>query len=479
VKPTQKVIQVSCLILIFFFALGLSIPLCTAHLFFVPAINFDESWAGRIAHRIAFEPGFWPFQGMNAYSAVLSNYVAALFFRMFGSGLVVLRLSGVVQVCLGITCLSLALHRWGEKKAALLFPFFTLCFPALMFNHRYGIEATTFHVLCFGIFSLGLSLVFTQNLNLGRTLIAVGAILGIVSHPFFIAPSLAALLLRVLKPQAIEGKERKYLLWLLLFFFLFFLRVLWLIPEKDKGMGLVGLNTILIVLVYWHSYFIQNFLSARNLKIFYGIAGVLSIPALTFLFCYASTPWAILTATGKITHPSLMIFDAIWVLAVLFYGFWSQSVKKLPAKFLTWGTLSITLCALILIQPSPRCYEIGMIFLSLGFSLLMSKFSNRWSTLFITTWVLLGVLQWKFNYIDPVLSNQTVHREIRLLFVKGISEAYPSHQSLFKKVVDQDCKTTGIDLNYSRTREALEFVSRGKWFPFPNPKCHLSFESHE
>ena len=479
-------------LILFFVFTVFFILLHWSHIFYVPATNYDEVRAGTVTYGIAFQKGYWPFNGSNSYTVVFSDYWAAPFFQLFGSGLLSLRLSALFFVYFGILLISMALSKAGHRIASLVFPFITTFWPALFVNHRYSMEANTFLFFCFGLFLLGCAYLSKSksqtssdfSLHLGTPLVIVGAVLGILSHPLFIAPVLAALIVRLLQSIPLRIYEKKSITGLLFFFFIYFLRLLILIPEKEKGAALLLLDSFLILVVLNHSHFLKwvGFLKSSPLfRIFFGIIFFsLASVAITFLLTFSSTPWTLLTATGEIQHPSLLVLDAsIWVFLIGYYlvGCRAKDRKviwNIPLPWAQWIILSVLICAVILIQPSARCYEIGLVSLSIVLSLVLSKLPPRFLVGLVLLWGVSGTLHWKFNYIDPVLAGKTRFRELRFLFVKGVTETYPSPQTILKTLAEQECNMKGIDPSYySHWKKAVEFVASGEWLPFENPQCRF------
>ena len=144
----------------FFWGLGLLV-LAATHLLWVtrvPGFHFDEAWSASFAHRIAFEPRFWPLAGQSPYTNPWSQYWIAIAFRIFGVSLKVYRAAGISMVLGGVVFLSAALVRRGFERAAAFFPWVVAFSLPLVVNHRFGIELTTFHVFCFGAVIFGVTL---------------------------------------------------------------------------------------------------------------------------------------------------------------------------------------------------------------------------------------------------------------------------------------------------------------------------------
>ena len=180
------------------------------HLIFlsqVPGLHYDEAWAGNFAHRIAADPGFWPLQAMSPYTSAWSHAWAALFFKIFGTSVFSYRLAGVLLAIGGILLLSRALYIIGEKRAASFFPGVAGLIPALLVNHRFGIEITTFHVFCFGLLGWSLAIWVTTKDRKFAAFFGLGlaVLLGVTSHILFLAVVLALWMVTL---KSIRGPNR-------------------------------------------------------------------------------------------------------------------------------------------------------------------------------------------------------------------------------------------------------------------------------
>lgn len=156
-----------------------------------PGLHFDEAWAMNYAWRIVNEPGFWPLTAMSPYTAPWTHYWAALWMKILGPSLLVFRASQVTLSLFGLLCLHLSLPR-GSR---FFFPWALFLLPGLLLNHRFAIELTGFHVLCFGLLAFGLR-------YRTYTLAFAAALLGTTAHILFYGVALGLLF-----ALSLEGKE--------------------------------------------------------------------------------------------------------------------------------------------------------------------------------------------------------------------------------------------------------------------------------
>ena len=428
-------------------------------IFQVPALNYDEVRAGNYTHAIAFSPGSWPFHGSNSYTVVLASYWAAPFYKLFGGGILPLRLSGIISVFLGILLISVALSAIGKKSAARIFPFLVTFWPALFINHRYGIEANTFHVLCLGGLLWGLA-------KRNWPVIALATVAGILTHPFFIAPALAILILILKKHRTkkLSLSDQNWILGLLVFFLFYFIQIGFLIPEKFKAIGLIALDLglILCLMKRWPT----NQFIAKQKKaftfvsiLFYIVSGIATV----FVLTYSSSFWSLQIATGLNDGVGLRSFE-LFLLALIFgsacSAFFIPVRNPLFLSLVQFFLITNFVCLLILIQPSSRCFELSLILLAVLVAWVLGEFRQKIKGIWIFSWILLGCLQWNQHYLKPILEQRTERKLLRFLFVKGVTETYPSAQTTLSQIASQDCSLDGVpkpDLDL--WRDAMVFLN--------------------
>jgi hypothetical protein len=162
------------------------------------------------------------------------------------------------------------------------------------------------------------------------------------------------------------------------------------------------------------------------------------------------------------------------LLGVVFFKLGRNKVPKeiIPIHWISFAILSSVICALILIQPSARCYEIPLLLLAGGISCLLGALPKKLRVTLLLFWIATGALHWHFNYVSPVLAGQTQIRNLQFLFVKGATETYPSSQRLLEILSQNNCRLEGVDPQFVNLwREAIEFLERGRELPFSIPHC--------
>ena len=235
-----------------------------------PAWHLDEAWAGLYAHRIATEPGFWPIQAMVPYTFAWPHYWAALFFKIFGTCVATYRAAGQVAVITGIFLIAESLRKAGEKKAAYFLPGVIAFFPALVINQRWVIDMNTFHVLCVGLFSLGLVTRWKNGSGgLAYVLMGTGGFFGVTSHVVFLGPLLAVWLCLFICGKLERKSDRLFIVTLLISFYPL---LAWIFTHSSDPSQVVRLAAILTVLAaaqgvpprFWASHHASSRLDSRR-----------------------------------------------------------------------------------------------------------------------------------------------------------------------------------------------------------------------
>ncbi|MBI3542402.1 MAG: hypothetical protein HY075_03895 [Deltaproteobacteria bacterium] len=158
----------------------------------VPGLHFDEAWQGNFANRIATEPGFRPTEAMNSYTTPIVHYLLALVFRAFGPSLEAMR-GAYAAMNLGSLALLAALLWWlGERAAVAWFTLMWALLPLAVHDHRFHVEVTGFHSLCFAVLVWGLAL-WRRRPVLSPVLVAASIVAGTYSHVLFISVFAAGL----------------------------------------------------------------------------------------------------------------------------------------------------------------------------------------------------------------------------------------------------------------------------------------------
>ena len=430
--------------------------LLTTHLYRqveIPGIHFDEAWAMNYSWRIAFEQGFWPLKAMSPYTAPWAHYCAALFLRIFGPSLEVFRLSQSFLSLLGMTLLAFALPR--KVRPALSWGI--LLMPGILLNHRFAIELTGFHTLCFGALAWSLS-------RQRYALAFLALFLGTTSHILFYAVALALLATISGEKNGLEPRPR----WFFSLYFgsiaVFFLQVLLQIPEKGKAGALLA--SALLSLLFLA-------LKAERLSLWKAprlwiLLQILSVPFLFNSVFFAQGFWgaALFTGYDPPNLPFATLFFTIGLLALLFALY--RGVKASPV-FLQRFTVLLTLfLGLMMLKPAPRYFELSM----LCFAAILAWDLHEW--IFLWEWPLsarlhrltffAGLLAINIGFtLALVLQLSPVEKELRFLFFKDSSRDFLDKQKLAGFLGSSGCGPSDIGTGDSRIAEELKALSYRNW----------------
>lgn len=450
-----------------FFSLGLLCFFLTHSLciYEVPGFHYDEAWAAHFSHQIAAGELFWPVHAMSPYTFAWSHWITACVFRIFGTSLEIYRLTGVFFVFLGLLCLCCSLCLWGEKKAALLLPWLFAFFPTTVMNHRFSIEINTFHVFCFGLLSLGLSLAYLTDLaevrrrRIAFLFVFLGIFFGVTSHILFIAPVIALWVILLLY----EKKILFYTRFILLSLLPFFISILLNIPEKEKG--------IFLLLIWFFAFSgigIKFFLRWRKKIIFFLF--MLSLPSVGYILFFSIGHWNTLFNMGRIEKPLLIwVGFCSWFFPLI--ALFLKSISSLKKYYLIglWFMLTLLWTSLIIIKQTPRYYELGLVCFLIVISLILSQSIHQktWILPFLS-FMISGAFQIKENYLEPGRTVGAVESSFQQqilghFILRDSSTDFLSKQFLVRFLEQRGCTLKDIHCEDTRTWHALLFLSHSDW----------------
>lgn len=411
-----------------------------------PGLHFDEAWAMNFAHRIAFEPGFWPLTAQSPYTSPWAHYWAALWLKLLGPSLYVFRFSQVILSLAGLLCFCVALWRRGYERAACWLPLMAALLPGLVLNHRFAIELNGFHAFCFGLMVLGL--------GLGRVawLTALAWVIGSSSHILFFAVGLALLAAIVWEKREIRLGDRWCGGIASLALAAFFFRVFLLIPEKGKGLAL-----FLVALFAAFGFF---FPPTRWLPRPRWIDSFVGLVAFTFLanaVFFLEGSWSVALSTGLKAWRGLGGAGVVLFCGASLWLTYTGS-REVPRFARRWFLLGVIVLGAMMLKPAPRYYECALlglaVFLSLGVAALRPV--QRWAVVF------LFVLHAAWLYPLYVLTTPK-EESLRFVLWKDSSRDFLSKQSLVAVLGGSGCQLSDIKTVDSRVREALQALSYGDW----------------
>lgn len=415
--------------------------------------------------RIAAEPGFWPWAAMSPYTAPWAHYWAALFLKVLGPSLWVFRFSQVSLALSGLGFLCFALPR--AVRGA--FPWAVLLLPGVVLNHRFAIELTGLHVLAFGVLCFALS-------KRWWVLACVAALVGTTAHILFYGVVLGLLFAVVTRHGAeLSRRERTAFLAYFTVMSLFFLQVLFAIPEKGKAGALVlsAVGAAALVLMKGERWYLwRSVWWARVLPV---LAAVFVFNALFF----GQGAWSLGTYNGRDVWYLYVQICLVGFAFLSIASIWSLSRSTQTALF--WF-LSSTFCfGLMMLKPAPRYFEIVLLGLTYFLSHSITLAAKSWAEkadsasgkllLSIKIGLISAAVITPLG-LNPYLafggffSKHATHaydRPLRFLFFKDSSRDFLDKQSLVKFLGRSGCKFSDIETHDPRLKETLTALSLGDW----------------
>lgn len=422
--------------LVFLFAVGLW---GTGHLAERPGFHFDEAWAAQFSHRIAFEPGFWPWTAMSAYTSPWTHYWTALFFKWSEPSVLVYRLSYFFWAWGALALFAVCLWRLlGKVSAALAFLALAGTSPALVLNHRFAIELTTFLPFCAAGFFLSY-LFLKERPRLATAGIVSFLVLGTTSHIMFLAFPLALFLTVAFSQTKVTESQRKFFMGLALCFLLFFIRTLYGTTWASKSYALIT-ATLLFGLWIWDGAPLWHFFRQARGRIL-KLASVLFVIFLFNFLVFQNGEWGTLYQKGDVLQA--------WPYRVAFFLnllLWARGIRRAvysAREKLFFFFLIICLGALM-ITPAPRYFEIAFMLFTAALIrpwLLLPR-TLRWSLLT----VMVGMQVWAVQ-----VNLQTPHyddRDFRFFTLKD-----SSYDFIPKDGAQNFLHAQGCSLNVLRTHD--------------------------
>ena len=428
-----------------------------------PGLHYDEAWAANFSARIASEPGFWPLAAQSPYASPWSEYVTALGFRLFGPEVWVLRAVGLLFVFGGLLFLRRALIRLKQREAADLV-IWTCTIPlGLVLNHRFAIEITTFHVLCLGLFADGLAQAWTESeahepLSWSASLkIAAASILGVTSHLLFLAPVGAAWVIRMAQGSPLDKRARVLLGGIIVALIPFFFRIFLLVPERDKALALlIGLGASLVWTVWISGRWTVSQTFGRKALV---LLSWCALPFGLMMGFFWEGTWSVLMMTGLISERFLFGLSLLPLFAGLVLG--RRALKRAPwPQVLQFTALVLLALGALMLKPTARYFEMGMILASVCVAGALTAFPPRVRTTLIGFGAFFAILQMGANVWTPIRTDRVIESRFHWLLFKDESRDFLPKQTLARWLSDHGCRLVQISSPDSRVMEALQFLAR-------------------
>ncbi|MDR3606432.1 MAG: hypothetical protein P4M08_03515 [Oligoflexia bacterium] len=429
-----------------------------------PGFHYDEAWAANFAHRIATEPGFWPLAAQSPYTSASGHYIAAAFFRIFGTNLFVYRSSGIALMVAGAFLLMRALRGFGEARAALILPWLLAFSVTLAINERFVIDLTSFHAFCLGLFAFGISLFYRRIPAWGALWTTLAVLFGVTSHVLFIGVALAALGAILLNRRG-NGMSRVDSLTIGLCglgCLAFFVRIFLNIPEKDKALSLISVTISALALAllpplrkrFTHEKF------QRGLRY---VINALALPGCALLIFFWEGSWALLFFTGTIAYPALIGLNLIAPLLCL-VSYRAIDRRALPPGFFDFWALTILITSALAVKPTPRYFEIPLVLGAVFFSMVLARLPKKIGAGITLLWIAASTLVFSINYLRPQIEDSAPKNlSYHFLFFRDGTGDTLNKQRLVQQLSKEGYGPQQVITHDSRLSEELRFLAIGDW----------------
>lgn len=444
----------------------------------VPTLSYDEAWTGHVANMLADKPGFWVFRGVNAYVTAIPNYFTALVFKFFGTSLLVYRASSALLALAGTLLLSGALLRSGFRVAGFLFPALAASFPVLVINQRFPSECTTFQTLCLGLVAWGLAGICDDKSRrcLGRRLdyfwLGVGIILGILSHPLFLAPVIGILAGLAFQKRSLSTPSRIFVGILSIFFVMYFIWVAAHLPEKAKAFA-VAVFAAGICVLYSISPFHLRVIPHQAQKSLLWILGFVAAFYSLYLMMFAEGTWSFLHQNGWVAIQGLTGSRLILLAMIAWFFFRTVFGRVSLPQWFTWPGWAVALVVngAILIKPVARCYHLNLLLLSVICAWMLGALPAKIRTALVGVWIVTGAFQIFGNYILPGAQGERYPGAFDFKISKvGVLEV-PSLQEVVRNLAAHGCSLKDVTWTDEFLYAELTFLNHSDWPPLGQPVC--------
>lgn len=436
----------------FLWALALATYALSHCLFFgnSPGFHYDEAWAANFALKIARNASFWPLEAMSPQTHAIHHYWVAGWFWLFGPSVEVFRSAHVVLGLTGACLVGAALSRlFADRRLAPWFVLLAGVQPAIVANHRFAIELTSFHTLCFG----GMLYFALRSGRSSRIASALFAVLGISSHIFFVAPALALIMTLLLEnPHPSRGTQSAIGLGGLLSLPVI-LKLQVALPEKDKAAALMFLFAITLLGVwllpaarFWTTYH-------RRVRSIILAGGCLALPLVVFLF---EGTWAMLLQVGSLAVPALAgagLLAVGYPLASAYKALRGSSDRSPVARIGTfWCCLAISSLA-VAPKPAGRYFE-TLFLTSLAIITafwIRSPGKTRWLA---ASWPVILSAQ----LLLPASRGNFLDHEIRFLIFRDRTTDFLPKQEALLPLASAGCSASQLASGNPRVDESIAFI---------------------
>lgn len=401
------------------FVLALGLMACVFTQFYalnkIPGLHFDEAWQGEFAFRFLYPDQAHvgpapPLAAMNSYTTPIIHWILALQFKIFEPSLEVMRSTlALMNLTALFVCLG-ALAASGVAAQA-VFAWIWALLPLSVHDHRFFIEMTSLHGLCFALF-VALS---TRTKPLSKTergSLALCFLIGCYSHVLFLAVGISTLIF-VASRRPERWMSRDFRITVSIYSILLLPLTIRMALGTRKAMPFILVALLIgLSLISYRASEKQWALWGRIASATARLIPFLAIPYLFFFSIYligGSWPYAQVTSQF-----SLMIGipnAALWILILATATARPRSESEADAVAFFYCIFLTT--SILILNQSPRYYMMATIAALFVMALRLSTLKRPVIATVLGLFIVWNASLFQFHYLVPFFKNGSRVKEFR------------------------------------------------------------------
>lgn len=368
----------------------------------VPGLHFDEAWQGEFAFRFLHPDQSHigpeaPLAAMNSYTTPIIHSILAVAFKFFGPSLEVMRTTLATMNVLALAFCLWALAPTGIGTQT-VFAWAWALLPLSVHDHRFYIEMTSLHGLCFAAF-----VAFATRASSSRMRsvgLAIAFLIGCYSHVLFIAIGISALIfVSSRRPDLWSSRQfrisvARYSLLLLP------LAVRMAIGTKKAMPVLLVVLLLALALVAWRASEKQWNLVGRLSAASARLIPFLAIPHLFFFSIYLmGGAWPYAQVTSRFSLALGLPNAALWILILATATAKPRSEREADAVAFFYCVFLTT--SVLMLNPAPRYYMMATISALFVMAFRIDALKPRIAVATMAAFVAWNAFLFQFHYLKP------------------------------------------------------------------------------
>lgn len=443
------------LYILWVFAFCVAIFTQTTHLLDLPGLHFDEAWQGLFAHKISVITDFYPMNAMNSYTSPVLHYLMAIVFKFSSPSLLVMRSFFSIMNLLTLLLLSGLVFRISNIVAAAVFCILWALLPLSFHNHRFYIELTSFHGLCFSIFLWGC---YFWKKPWSPFVITLSVLAGVYSHILFITVFFVSILISYRHfPDTSKSKKFRTLISSIS------ILCLPIVVRMAMDTKKMGPYLLVAALLFLSIHIFGMRLTSKPLQLFSRVwnkySFILSMPVFAlFTFFHFDGRWPLLQATSILSKEWLPI-NSIFLILTLIFSFKSKQPHFFSTLSRRYFLSLLILVSILILKQSPRFMTLPMIVSLIWISI---EISNYRLPAFRIIWLIL-FCSWNMYaffevYQKPFLTRGALDSEIKIWLFKDSARDFRPFQKVYSWASSQGCAHQLSWVEDDRFLRPIEFL---------------------